>query len=312
MSTGQTNLLQVLQKRVETLQGEGKLEDALRVSQTAVDAARRNVASDSNTMPRLVSTLLMLADLRRMVSDFDGAESVYLEGLSLAAEMTQNVANVDAPNLEIARLQSGLASLYDFTSREERAIPLYEEAIQRFEVNDPPELEEAAYLCNNVGMIYKQMDEYPAAEAFYKKALQIFETNRGASHHSVGTVYNNLGGLYTAMEAHDKAREAHSRAMKIREQAFPRNHPDLGQSLCNMATVYHQLNDFNNARKHYEAALRLFEKNLDDTDEDYTILMNNYAQLLRDHGQEKKAEALEKRIQGRLRKLDEKRYEASA
>lgn len=311
MSTGQTNLLQVLQKRVEDLQAEGKLEDALRVSQTAVDAARRNVASDSANLPHLVSTLLMLADLRRMVSDFDGAESVYLEGLSLAAEMTQN-DSVDAPNLEIARLQSGLASLYDFTSREERAIPLYEEAIQRFEANNPPELEEAAYLCNNVGMIYKQMDEYQAAEAFYKKALSIFEMNRGSSHHSVGTVLNNLGGLYTSMGFHDKAREAHERAMKIREQAYPRNHPDLGQSLCNMAAVYHQLNDFNNAKKHYEAALRLFEKNLDDTDEDYTILMNNYAQLLRDHGHEKKAEALEKRVQGRLRKLDEKRYEVGA
>ena len=311
MSTGQTNLLQVLQKRVEDLQAEGKLEDALRVSQTAVDAARRNVASDSANLPHLVSTLLMMADLRRMVSDFDGAESVYLEGLSLAAEMTQN-DSVDAPNLEIARLQSGLASLYDFTSREERAIPLYEEAIQRFEANDPPELEEAAYLCNNVGMIYKQMDEYQAAEAFYKKALSIFETNRGGKHHSVGTVLNNLGGLYTSMGFHDKAREAHERAMKIREQAYPRNHPDLGQSLCNMAAVYHQLNDFNNAKKHYEAALRLFEKNLDDTDEDYTILMNNYAQLLRDHGHEKKADALEKRVQGRLRKLDEKRYEVGA
>lgn len=309
MSTGQTNLLQVLQKRVESLQAEGKLEDALRVAQTAVDAARRNVASDSTTMPHLVSTLLMLADLKRMVSDFDGAESVYLEGLSLAAEMHAN-SGESPPSVEIGRLQSGLASLYDFTSREERAIPLYEEAIQRFEVNDPPELEEAAYLCNNVGMIYKQMEDYEQAESFYKKALGIFENARGPSHHSVGTVYNNLGGLYTAMGAHDKAREAHSRAMAIRESVHGKSSPDLGQSLQNMAAVYHQLNDFNNAKKHYEAALKLFEKNLDDSDEDYTILMNNYAQLLREHGSDKKAEQLEKRVQGRLRKLDETRHDS--
>lgn len=311
MSTGQTNLLQVLQKRVQTLQSEGKLEDALRVAQTAVDAARRNVANDPEALPHLVSTLLMFADLRRMVSDFDGAESVYLEGLSLASEL-HTAGTGEIPNLEIARLQSGLASLYDFTSREERAIPLYEEAIQRFEVNDPPESEEAAYLCNNVGMIYKQMSDFESAEAYYLKALQIFEDARGADDTSVGTVLNNLGGLYTAMDRPGKAREMHARAMEIREHAHPRNHPDLGQSLCNMATVYHQLNDFSNARKHYEAALRLFEKNLDETDEDYTILMNNYAQLLREHGSDKKAEALEKRVQGRLRKLDEQRHEVRA
>lgn len=309
MSTGQTNLLQVLQKRVESLQAEGKLEDALRVAQTAVDAARRNVASDSTSMPHLVSTLLMLADLKRMVSDFDGAESVYLEGLSIAAEMHAN-SGESPPSVEIGRLQSGLASLYDFTSREERAIPLYEEAIQRFELNDPPELEEAAYLCNNVGMIYKQMEDYEQAESFYQKALGIFEDARGSTHHSVGTVLNNLGGLYTAMGSHEKAREAHSRAMAIRESVHGKSSPDLGQSLQNMAAVYHQLNDFNNAKKHYEAALKLFEKNLDDSDEDYTILMNNYAQLLREHGHDKKAEQLEKRVQGRLRKLDEARQEA--
>ncbi len=302
MSTGPTNLLQVLQKRVETLQGEGKLEDALRVAQTAVDAARRNVSSDPACMPQLVSTLLMLADLRRMCNDFEGAENVYQEGLGLATENGPEI-----PNLEIARLQSGLASLYDFTNREFLAIDLYREAIQRFEENVPPETEESAYLCNNLAMIYKQTGDFDASESYYLKALEVFESTRGANHPSVGTVLNNLGGLYGEMDQPERAREMHERAMAIREDVHPKNHPDLGQSLCNLATVYHQLGDFNNAKKHYDAALRLFEKNLEEVGEDYAILMNNYAELLREHGQEEKASALEVRARGQLQQLEDGR-----
>tara|TARA_R110002096_G_scaffold100173_7_gene221992 strand:+ start:1653 stop:2564 length:912 start_codon:yes stop_codon:yes gene_type:complete len=302
MSTGPTNLLQVLQKRVETLQGEGKLEDALRVAQTAVDAARRNVSSDPACVPQLVSTLLMLADLRRMCSDFEGAENVYLEGLGLAAD-----ENVGVSNLEIARFQSGLASLYDFTSRETQAIPLYQEAINRFEGNTPPELEESAYLCNNLAMIYKQLGDFQSAETYYLKALGVFESTRGASHTSVGTVLNNLGGLYGEMDQPEKARGMHERAMAIRENVHPKNHPDLGQSLCNLATVYHQLGDFNNAKKHYDAAMRLFEKNLEEAGEDYSISMRNYAELLREHGHEAKAEVLEQKLRGLAQQMSEGR-----
>ena len=296
MSNDNTELQQVLRKRVHTLQSEGKVEDAMRVAQTAVEAARKSFNEDSDQLPQLILTLLMVADLKRMSGDFTGAEQTYSEGLELGNQAPDKV-----PNLSLARLQSGLASLYDFTGREEEALPLYQEAISRFEQNDPPEQHEAAYLCNNVAMIYKQRGFYAEAEQYYLKALEVFKAMRGDSHPSVATVLNNLGGLYTSMEQPDQAREMHVMAMEIREKAFPKNHPDLGQSLCNLAAAYHQLNDFENARKHYEAALRLYEKNLDEADDDYTILTENYAVLLRDHGHEDKAEALEKRVEARLK-----------
>jgi len=302
MQSGQPNLVEVLQKRVIALKGQGKLDDALRVAQTATETARKQVEKEPGEMPKLVTMLLMVADLKRMCGDLEGAETVYSEGLNLAADLSEKPEGPIVSQLEIARLQSGLASLYDFTGREDAAVPMYEEAIQRFEANDPPEFEEAAYLCNNIAMIYKQAGYFEAAEGYYLKALDVFEHARGEDHPSVGTVLNNLGSLYTSMEQPEKARAMHLRAMEIRERVYPKNHPDLGQSLHNLATTYHQLNDFNNARKYYELALRLFEKNPDDEEEGYDILLANYAELLRAHHQEKKAETLEKRLEARRQK----------
>ena len=46
MSAGQTNLIDILQDRVESLYEEGKMDEALRVAKTALDSARRTVAND--------------------------------------------------------------------------------------------------------------------------------------------------------------------------------------------------------------------------------------------------------------------------
>jgi len=290
----QPKLIEVLQKRAQVLRKEGKLEDAVRVALTAVETARKNLIDEAHSVAELVSSLFLLADLKRQVEDYESSESAYLEALSLSSEYEGDPA---IPSLQVARIQSGLASLYDFTSRLDRAAELYQLAIHRLEANDPPLNEEAAYLYNNVAMIFKDAENYEHAETFYQKALEAFEKDRGENDETVATVLNNLGGLYIFMNDLNKAREIHLRALKIREQIFPKDHPDLAQSHCNLATVYHQLGDVNNARKHYDMALKSYEKDLDQAGEDYVILVTNYTALLRESGQEKKAEAMEKRLE---------------
>lgn len=292
--TDQPNLIEVLQKRAETLRDEGKLEDAVRVAHTAMESARKNFGEGKLGVEEMVSVLYMLADLQRQAQSYEASESAYLEALSLAEEQE---GEAEIPNLVVARIQSGLASLYDFTSQVERASEFYQLSIHRLEANDPPAMEEAAYLYNNLGMIFKDAQNFEQAEYFYKKALEAFEKSRGEHHETVATVLNNLGGLYTFMNDLNQAREMLQRSLKIREQIFSKDHPDLAQSQCNLATVYQMMHDFNNARKYYDAALKAYEKDTGESSEDLAILLTNYAELLRENGQEKKAESLEKRLE---------------
>ena len=46
MTEGQAKLIRVLRERAEALYDEGKVEDAFKIAQTAVDSARRNGMDD--------------------------------------------------------------------------------------------------------------------------------------------------------------------------------------------------------------------------------------------------------------------------
>ncbi len=291
--TDQPNLIQVLQKRADTLRSEGKLTDAIRVTQTAVEAARKNLAEDESTAPEMVSVLYLIAELKRQGEDYEGAESAYVEALSLA---TEKEAETAIPSLLVARIQSGLASLYDFTSREDRAAELYQLSIQRLEANEPPGVAEAATLYNNVAMIFKEAKNNEQAEHFKPQAHHSFEKAHGDSHETVATVLNNLGGLYTFTDQLSQARECFVRSLAIRESTLAKDHPDVAQSNYNLAVLHHKMNDFGNARKHYDAALKIYDKDPATHSEDLAILLTNYADLLRDHGQAKKADGLQKRL----------------
>jgi len=49
-STPSSKLLEVLRKRVQTLIADGRMEDALRVAQTAADAARRHLSGGASPL----------------------------------------------------------------------------------------------------------------------------------------------------------------------------------------------------------------------------------------------------------------------
>jgi Tfp pilus assembly protein PilF len=299
MASDSPDLLHVLRKRVEVLRAEGRLEDALRVAQTAADTARRHVAGSSGPVSDLVSLLITLADLRRSREDPDGAEQAYLEGLNLATGAAAEDASL-VPDLDVARLQAGLASLYDFGGREAEALPRYLDAIRRLEALGPDERLEAAALRNNVAMILKGSGDFAGAESHYLAALDTFTAALGPNHPTVATVLNNLGSLYTFAGRSAEAEDAHRRALAIRSRNAGKNSPDHAQSLANLAALFHREGDRDQALLHYRQACRLLEAHLPASATDYAIVLRNLADLHRESGDEAAARAVEDELQARL------------
>jgi len=292
--SGQANLIGILQERVGNLFDEGKIEEAQRVATTALDSARRAVNNDRANLPQLISALETLGDLHRHQGDFHGAEAIYSEALGYLEE--------GGDPAQIARIESSLAGLYDFGEMEDQAIPLYEHAIELFESVDPPQLLEAANLRNNVAMIYKGMEQFEAAETHYIQALSAFETHFGREDEQVATVYNNLGTLYWQAGQSDQAREMHLSALEIRRSLFGDKHPDVAQSYSNLALAYHELEDGANCRDCFETSLKILEGHITEDVEDYSIVAENYADLLRLSGDNKRAASVEKKSAKLLKK----------
>jgi tetratricopeptide (TPR) repeat protein len=289
------NLNTLLEDHATSLYEEGKFDDALRVAGTALRNARQAAEDDEKYLPLLLNALDSLADLNRQVGDFDKAESLYLEAIETAEK-------IGAPLEKMAQLRSGLATLYDFNQREDSAIPLYERAIADYEKMTPPRDQDAAQLRNNLAMIYKSLSRYPLAEQHYLMALESLEKIYGRSNERVAAVFNNLGSLYYTAGFPEQAKEMHEEALDIRIGVFGAEHPEVAQSYCNLATACYELQDDAGAQANYEKSLRILEQNLDTSSDSYEEVGSDYISLLEMIGEDKKAQALRKRIDKVLKK----------
>lgn len=289
------NLNTLLEGHLSSLLDAGRIDDALRVAGTALRNARQAAEEEESSQPLLVNALETLAELNRQAGDFEKAESLYQEGIE-TGERCQ------VSTLQMARLRSGLATLYDFNQREDQAIPLYERAIEDYDRMVPPRTHDSAQMRNNLAMIYKSLGRYSLAEQHYLMALETLEKDYGRNNERVAAVFNNLGGLYYTAGFAEQAKEMHLEALDIRISVFGPEHPEVAQSYSNLATACYELQDDAAAQQNYEKSLRILEQNLDTSADSYEEIGMDYATVLESMGEDRKAEALRKRIAKVLKK----------
>lgn len=283
------NLNTLLEGHVASLYEAGKIDDALRVAGTALSNARQTAEDNSDNLPLLVNALETLADLHRHAGDFEKSESMYKEAIETAKKTAVSL-------MQMARLRSGLAMLYDFNQREEAALPLYEMAIDDYEKMIPPCDEEASQLRNNLAMIYKSLGKLPLAEQHYLLALETLEKVYGRNNERVSAVFNNLGSLYYSAGHAQQAKEMHLEALDIRIKVFGPDHLEVAQSYSNLATACYDLEDDLAAQQSYERSLRILELNLEKGPNNYEEVAQDYIAVLNTIGEEKKAQAMQKRV----------------
>lgn len=271
------------------LLAEGRFDEALSAANRELANARLEADDDRAYLPGLVNSLETLAEIHRQTGDFDKSESLYQEAIETAEICA-------APVEQKARLQSGIATLYDFNQREEQAIPHYEAAIAAYEAMTPPRDDESAQIRNNLAMIYKSLKRYPLAEQHYLMALETLEKVHGRTNERVAAVFNNLGSLYYTAGFAEQAKEMHLEALDVRIHVFGPDHPEVAQSYCNLATACYELQDATATQQNYEKSLRIYEQNLDDSGDSYEEVAMDYISVLEELGEEKKADGLRKRV----------------
>jgi tetratricopeptide (TPR) repeat protein len=272
-----------------TLLNEGRLDEALEASVNALTGVRQTAEDDPEELPSLFAALQVLGDIQRELGDVAAAEASYGEALDVALK-------TQVPAVQLAQVRTQLATLLDFSQREEQAIPLYEQAISDHETMDPPDIEIAAQLRNNLAMIYKGMGKYALAEQHYHRSLEAMESKRGRESEEVAAVYNNLGSLYYTAGFPDQAQEMFTEALEIRLDLLGPNHPDVAQSHCNLATAAHELGDNAASMQHFEQGLRILENHIKEEVASYEAVGLDYISLLENLGEDRKAAAFKKRM----------------
>ena len=269
---------------------QGRLDEALQASITALAAIRQTVEDHPQEMPKLFSALQVLGDIQRELGDSAAAEDAYGEALDISVK-------IQVPPKQLAQVRTQLATLLDFSGREVQAIPLYEQAISDYEGMTPPDTDLAAQLRNNLAMIYKGMGKFALAEQHYLRSLETLEARRGRDSEEVAAVYNNLGSLYYTAGFADQAKEMFSEALQIRLKLLGPDHPDVAQSYCNLATAAHELGDNATSIRNFENSLRILEAHVKDEAASFEAVGLDYIGLLESLGEERKAAAFKKRME---------------
>ena len=161
----------------------------------------------------------------------------------------------------------------------EKALPLYQRALEISEKVLGPQHPDVATTLNNLAGLYESMGDYEKALPLYQRALEIREKVLGPQHPYVATTLNNLALLYQSIGDYEKALPLYQRALDIREKVLGPQHPDVATTLNNLAGLYESMGDYEKALPLYQRALEIYEKVLGPQHPSVATTLNNLAGL---------------------------------
>jgi tetratricopeptide (TPR) repeat protein len=151
------------------------------------------------------------------------------------------------------------------------------------------------YSYNNIGMVYKDMENYKKALESLQKALALGETVFGPDHPDIAASYTSIGEVYHIDTNYEKALECYQKALAIREKDFGLDHPITALSYTNIGEVYFKMKNHEKALEFYHKDLAINEKVFGPVHNDIAISYSNISLVYNDMGNYEKAlESLQK------------------
>jgi len=219
---------------------------------------------------------------------------LYSESLPWLLKLVSNARSKESAKL-LATAQHELAYLYSTTANYDKAEPLYQRALENFEIAFGNDHSSVAVTLNNLAELYRFQRHYKKAEMLYQRALKISEKVLGMNHTEVGVNLNNLAELYRENELYKLAKPLYLRALEICGQALGKDHPKVATILNNLALLYVSQQFYKLAEPLFLQALGITEKSFGKDHPEVATTLNNLALLYDSQGFFKKAEPLYQR-----------------
>ena len=278
---------------IDTAPPAATVQESISEAEAALQEARLLPTPEN---PQIASQMIQLGDLYREAGEIEKTIALYEEALKIIEDYASDTVGY-------YRIAHEIGMLYDTRGETVKACKFYEEALRLSSGGHNVDPCEVATIHNNVAMSYKSLGKIELAESHYHKALEIYERVHGLDHPEVAAMLNNLGALYIAQKDYDMAEVMHLRALGLRQKAYGGNHPDVAQSFSNLAVVYHSRQNWKKAGAYYRDALDVLAKQARTDWDEYSIVLRNYADYLRQTGKPKKADELETELDQRLAQL---------
>ncbi len=292
MDSPTATFIGILQDRVESLRAAGNLSEALHAANAAVEKTQHTLGPNLDSIDAFATTLEIRGDIHRALGNLELARDDYRQAID---QLQNRPDRFD----QVGRLHAALGAAYDGLDLEDKAVSHWHKAIEFFEKNEPPLLQDVAAMANNLGFIAKANGDLDAAENHFLRALEILHSQLGQEHEQTATVSSNLGALYQTSGFYEQSREMHMIALETRRNLLGEEHPDTAQSHNNLALAMLHTGDRSWARRHFEKALAGYESLGPEYAPDLEAVASNYCDFLRAEGEVNLADV----IAGRVREV---------
>ncbi|CAF3150660.1 unnamed protein product [Rotaria sp. Silwood2] len=175
------------------------------------------------------------------------------ENYEKALEIILN--HIPQKHLLLTTAYNSIANIYLDECDYELAIKCYKHALNEIE---PSNIIGQAVIYNNLGEIYRQMNNYTDALINHKKVIDIRMTLQPLlDHPDLAQSYHNVGTLFCDKGEYNTALEYFGLALEIKQKIFTSNHPSLAKTYTNMAQIYRKKSNYIESLKYDEMALQI-------------------------------------------------------
>ena len=213
----------------------------------------------------VAQTLNNLANAVRGHGDVVRAEQLLLEGLALQEQLR------GPGDIEVAKLSTNLASLYDQRGDFARAEPMYQRALKIVQTRNLRSDDSfLAVLLTNLGLLYQNRGDLDAARPLLEQALQLRETllSGQPDHPQIATAAINLASNYQESGKLEAAESLYKRAFDIFAKRSELDTRPVSTLSVNLAMVHLLRGEYDRAEPLYQRSLAIREKLLGATHPD--------------------------------------------
>lgn len=238
--------------------------------------------------PKICRTLELMGDLASELGQVDDALIHYSESYDLCRGQDDHETR--------ARLATLIGWLHRSAGNNAQASHYLRAALAASEHNPESHDLQDAGIANSLALIALEDGDLEAAELYYQQALRSCRLRGTAGDEDAAIILNNLGILYFNADRLEEAEEHHQQAYDIRRHATTPDPGSLSQSASNLAAVYHAQRRDEEAEALYSLAIVTSEDAALPMTGDHIVALQNYSQLLRETGQDRKAKLIEGKL----------------
>ncbi len=260
---------EVLKQQIRELSSKGQYLEAIPPMERYCDIIKDENGSTSD---RYVTVINDLGGMYRNVGDFKNAEETFNKALDIIKTKLGDKC------IQYATTTVNLACMYRFTKEFDKAEKLFLSAIEIYDEDSDMQLLQNpknckftpenmiaerefkkkaiekstlyANVCNNIGVMYQDMQDFDKAVSYHNKSLEMLQNTENFEYLAI--TLNNFVNPYLQVGNFDDAEKVVKESLKILEERVSKIHPFYSTALNNLGTIYFKKKDFVKALECFE------------------------------------------------------------